>query len=222
MSVGHDHRTLREVVAEEITALILRGELEPGLRLYEDKIADQLGVSRNPVREALRALEATGLVEVIPRRGAYVAQFDHEDLCQVLLVRSRLEGYAAELAAERHTEEDLAELDRCISEGAAASKRGDLATAARCHRNFHLTVERAAGNPHLATTVTPLRQRSELVFSLLADGRSMLSWSEHQRIRDAIADRKPELAMKRATEHMTAVIDDLRGAASAPQPRTTT
>jgi len=214
VTVGESHRTLREVVAEEITGLILSGDFEPGLRLYEDKIAERLGVSRNPVREAIRALEATGLVEVTPRRGAFVAQFDHEDLCQVLLVRSVLEGYAARLAAERRSESDVAELDRCIEEGSIASQRGDLVSAARCHRDFHLAIERASGNPHIAATVGPLRQRSELVFSLLADSRSMLSWSEHRRIRDAIADEHPELAMTRATEHMTAVIDDLRRASA--------
>lgn len=209
MTIGRNHRTLREVVADEIRDRILRGDLQPGDRLYEEEIADELGVSRNPVRESIRALEATGLIEVIPRRGAYVSNFDHDDLRQLLEVRSVLEAYAAELAAANRTDDDLAELDRCITEGTAASAADDLVTAAECHRDFHLAVERASGNPHIATTVGPLRHRTELVFSVLSDRRSMLSWEEHRRIRDAIAAGDPSQARTRAIEHMTGVVGDL-------------
>jgi DNA-binding GntR family transcriptional regulator len=95
MSVGADHRTLRELVADAILERILRGDLAPGARLYEDKLAAELGVSRNPVRESIRALEATGLIEVVPRKGAYVVEIDRSDLVHLLGVRSVLEAYAA-------------------------------------------------------------------------------------------------------------------------------
>jgi DNA-binding GntR family transcriptional regulator len=213
MSVGTDHRTLRELVADAILERILRGELEPGTRLFEDRLAAELGVSRNPVRESIRALEATGLVVVIPRRGAYVADIDHGDLIQLLEVRSVLEAYSAQLAARRLPDGLLDELDRCIEEGAAASRSEDLVTAAECHRDFHLAIEQASGNRYIGETAGPLRHRTELVFSVLADSRSMLSWEEHRRIRDAIAAGDPELAQRRATEHMAGVIDDLARAA---------
>ena len=90
-TIGESYRPLREVVAEEIRAMIVRGDLAPGERLLEDRLAEQLGVSRNPVREAIRSLEATGLVEVVPRRGAYVSRLDVEDARQLLEVRGILE-----------------------------------------------------------------------------------------------------------------------------------
>lgn len=209
MSVGAQHRTLREVVADEIAGQILRGDLEPGTRLYEDRLAESLGVSRNPVREAIRALESTGLVTVVPRRGAYVSEIDAADLRNLLELRAVLEGYAAELAAERRDDDVVEQLDRCISAGAAASKAGDVVTAAGHHREFHLAIERASGNSYIAQTVRPLRQQTELVFSVLSDHRSMLSWDEHRRIRDAVAERDSVAARERALEHMSGVIADL-------------
>lgn len=214
MTVGSHHRTLRELVADEISQRILSGELTPGTRLYEDRLAADLGVSRNPVRESLRLLEATGLVEVVPRRGAYVADVDHGDLVQLLDVRQILEAHAAALAAERCDPDALAELDRCIADGIEASQNDDLVRAAECHRDFHLAIEAASGNPHIGETVGPLRQRSELVFSMLSDQRSMLSWEEHRRIRDAIASGDPDLARQRTLEHMRGVIHDLGRTAS--------
>jgi DNA-binding GntR family transcriptional regulator len=209
MSLGQDHRTLRELVADAIIGRIQRGELEPGARLYEDKLAAELGVSRNPVRESIRALEATGLIEVVPRRGAYVAAIDRGDLVQILELRQILEAHAAELAARNADTAIVERLDRCIDDGVEASKRDDLVTAARCHRDFHLTIEAASGNRYIGDTVGPLRQRTELVFSMLSDQRGMLSWEEHRRIRDAIAAADPELARRRTLEHMAGVIDDL-------------
>ena len=213
VTVGADHRTLRELVAEAILQRILSGELEPGTRLYEDRLAVELGVSRNPVRESIRALEATGLVEVIPRRGAYVAEIDHADLCQLLEVRQILEAHAASLAAQHCDDKLIARLDHCISEGSDASRRDDLVRAAQRHREFHLAIEEAARNPYIGETVSPLRQRTELVFSMLSDHRSVLSWEEHRRIRDAIAAGDPELARQRTAEHMAGVIEDLGRAA---------
>src|SRR5918999_3602432 len=99
MTIGSTHRTLREAVVDEIRGMITRGELKPGDRLVEDRLAEQLGVSRNPVREAIRALESTGLDEVRPRKGAYVSSFDVEDVRKLLEIRALLEAYAAELAA---------------------------------------------------------------------------------------------------------------------------
>lgn len=209
MTVGAQHRTLRELVADAIIQRIQRGELLPGERLYEDKLAAELGVSRNPVRESIRALEATGFIEVIPRRGAYVAEIDHTDLGQLLEVRQILEAHAAALAAARRDEQVIARLDRCIAEGTEASQRDDLVKAAQRHREFHLAIEEASGNRYIGDTVGPLRQRTELVFSMLSDQRSMLSWEEHRRVRDAIASGDAELARQRTLEHMAGVIDDL-------------
>jgi DNA-binding GntR family transcriptional regulator len=209
MADARPHRTLREVVADEIRAMIMRGDLRPGERLLEDRIADQLGVSRNPVREAIRALEAGGLVEVQPRRGAYVTKFDLDDLRNLLELRSLLEAYAAELAARHRSDADLVELGRCVHEGREAAARQDHVVAADCHRDFHLAIERAAGNQHLGAVVAPLRDKTELVFSVLLDQRGPMGWDEHEAIREAIADGDPVQAMVCTREHMRSVIRDL-------------
>lgn len=211
MTIGDRHPTLRQSVAEEIRRLIMSGQLAPGERLLEDRLAEQLGVSRNPVREALRALEGSGLVEVRPRRGAYVSQLDPEQAAQLLDLRAVIEAYAARLAARNHTPDDLAGLQRCLTEGAAASRDGDHVRAASFHRDFHIGIERASGNTHLEPVVGPLRHQTELVFSVLADQRSVLSWDEHVRIYNAIKSGDEAKAERCTIEHMESVVADLLG-----------
>ena len=197
---------MREVVADEIHGMIMRGELEPGERLFEDRLAEQLGVSRNPVREAIRALEGTGLVEVLPRRGAYVSKIDPEQVVQLLELRGVIEAYAAGRAAILRTDADLIALQRCIDVGRAAARSNDLVTAAQCHREFHMLVERASANSYLDTVVAPLRHQTELVFSMLTDTRGLLSWDEHQAMHDALAAGDADAARAATAQHMDNVI----------------
>jgi DNA-binding GntR family transcriptional regulator len=216
VTLGESHRTLREIVADELLAMIMRGDLKPGERLLEDRLAEQLGVSRNPVREAIRALESTGLVEVQPRKGAQVSSFDLDDIRQLLELRSVLEAYAARKAAEDPDPAGVTRLDECLDAGRRASKDNDLVRAAACHRDFHLAIERLAGNPYLEQVVGPLRHQTELVFSMLADRRGVLGWEDHQRIRDAIADGDVEAAEARTYAHMASVVHDLEELLPAP------
>jgi DNA-binding GntR family transcriptional regulator len=209
VTVGSMHRTLREAVAEEIRAMITRGELRPGERLIEDHLAEQLGVSRNPVREAIRALEGTGLVEVRPRRGAYVSSFDVDDVRKLLEIRALLEAYAAELAARARDTAGIERLTTVLEEGRRAAEADDVVRAAECHRAFHLAIEDMAANPYLGPAVGPLRHQTELVFSVLLPRRGHMSWDEHQRIRDAIASGNVEGARDATFAHMASVVDAL-------------
>lgn len=197
-------------MADEIRSMIMGGTLKPGERLYEDRLAEQLGVSRNPVREAIRALEGTGLVEVIPRRGAYVSQFDPDETRQLLELRCVIEAYAAEQAALLRTDEDIAQLRSCLEDGRKASADNDVVRAAELHRGFHVAVERAARNVYLDATVGPLRHQTELVFSMLQDTRAVLGWEEHQAIFEAIAAGDTAAARARTVDHMASVVRDLR------------
>ena len=126
------HRPLREVVAEEIRSMIMSGEIAPGERLIEDKLAAELGVSRNPVREAIRSLEATGLVDVVPRKGAYACLVNGEDIRQIQELRAAINGWAAELAAARRTGEDIRRLRSCVEAGRAASTTISCARGRAC------------------------------------------------------------------------------------------
>jgi DNA-binding GntR family transcriptional regulator len=209
VSVGSSHRTLREVVSDEIRQMIIAGDLAPGERLYEDRLADLLGVSRNPVREALRALEGTGLVEVVPRRGAYVSRFEPDRARQLLELRQVLESYAAELAAKNRTDDDLAAMRACIERGRKATARNDVVEAAGCHREFHMLIERASKNEYLEPTVAPLRHQTELVFSLLVEYRGVTGWDEHERMLDAIERQDVGDARHATMHHMSSVLHDL-------------
>lgn len=207
--IGETYRPLREVVAEEIRSMILRGDLAAGERLREEKLADQLGVSRNPVREAIRLLEATGLVEVMHRRGTYVSTPDLEDARHVLEVRSLLESYAAATVAKSPPDGVIDELRSLVEAGIDASAAGNTVKASELHSEFHKAVERATGNPYLVQVVEPLRQRTEMIFSLLVEARGSMGWHEHQAIIDAIAAGDADGARSTVSEHIMSVLENL-------------
>ncbi len=183
----HEPRPLREVVATQIRSMILSGELAQGERLVEGQLAARLGVSRNPVREAIRSLEAAGLIDVVPRRGAYVSAIDQDEIQRIQEVRVLLEGYAVEQAATRCTPEALAYIAECIEEGRRATERGDAVTAAVWHKNFHLGLEQAAGLDFLEQVIDPLRHQTEMVFSMVLDLRGHITWEEHEAIYESVA-----------------------------------
>ena len=110
------YKPLRELVFEAIREAIVDGTLEPGERLMEAQLAEDLGVSRTPVREAIRQLELAGFVVMIPRRGAYVADISIKDVADVFEIRGALEALAASLAAERASEEEIEQLERLLVE----------------------------------------------------------------------------------------------------------
>ena len=183
--------------------MILSGELKPGERLVEGQLAERLGVSRNPVREAMRSLEATGLIEVVPRRGAHVCAIDKCEVHHIQRIRMLVEGYAVEQAAVRQDPESIGQILRCLEDGRAATERGDAVTAAVYHRDFHIAVEQAAGIPFLRQVLDPLRQQTELVFSVVTDERGDITWEEHEAIYDAVASGNADCAKELIREHIT-------------------
>ncbi len=150
---------LRDVVFNTLRKAILTGELKPGERLMEIHLANRLGVSRTPIREAIRKLELEGLVTMIPRRGAEVAQITERSLKDVLEVRRALDALCAELACERITETEKAELANACTEFEKATKTKDTTVIAKADVALHDIIVAATGNRRLVQLVNNLAEQ---------------------------------------------------------------
>ncbi|MFB7575949.1 GntR family transcriptional regulator [Streptomyces sp. NPDC056165] len=191
---------LREQVRDELRARIISGRLSPGERLVELTLAADLGVSRVPVREAMRLLEAEGFVEVLPRRGVVVRQLARKDVEDLFEMRTALEVLACELAATRATADQLKQLQRSVATGKKAIRTGSSELATSASAEFHDTIVQMAGNRLLTSTLAPLNGRLRWLFQQNND--PVLMFEEHQRILDAVADRDPGKAGRLAREHV--------------------
>jgi DNA-binding GntR family transcriptional regulator len=185
---------LKDRVSELIKDAILSGKLEPGDRIVEMKLAADLGVATTSVREALFELESQGFVTRFTNKGTFVTQLSKDDISQIIRVRHELEGLATELAEQRSTPDDVAELRTRVSEMEEAARRSDLRQFYRADIEFHQKIWTLSGNRHLCkaldTIVGPLfaffilRNPSDSVDELLKS----VEW--HGKIVDAIADRQ--------------------------------
>ena len=150
---------LRDVVFNTLRDAILRGELKPGERLMEMHLANKLGVSRTPIREAIRMLEQEGLAVTVPRKGAQVARMTEKDLQDVLEVRDALDELAVSSACAHITEEQINELRETVKEFERAIQSGDVRKMVQADEDFHNVIYRAADNPKLETIVKNLREQ---------------------------------------------------------------
>ncbi len=150
---------LRDVVFHTLREAILKGELKPGERLMELQLASKLGVSRTPIREAIRMLEQEGLAITTPRKGAEVAKMTEKDMEDVLRIRENLEGLAIELACEEMTKEQLVQLEKAGEAFEAALKSEDLKLIAETDVAFHDVIYDAANNPKLVVLLNNLREQ---------------------------------------------------------------
>lgn len=158
-TVINEYLPLRDVVFQTLRQAILYGELKPGERLMEVHLAERLGVSRTPIREAIRKLELEGLVVMIPRRGAVVASITEKDLKDVLEVRRTLEILACEVACERITPELLEELKTAGEEFGCLKETEDVNRLAEADVRFHEIIYAATGNDRLIHILNNLREQ---------------------------------------------------------------
>jgi DNA-binding GntR family transcriptional regulator len=193
---------LNQVVAGAIRSRILAGTFAPGERLAEEKLSLELGVSRVPVREALRHLAAEGLVVLRPRRGAVVFSHTPEEMRDLVEVRATLEGLNARLAARRRDPRDMGELERILKDGSRITERSDLATIQHNNARFHEAIEAIAANSALMGIVRALRDRTALIFASRSRARVRRNWEEHAGIVRAILAGKAELAGQLAYDHV--------------------
>lgn len=150
---------LRDVVFHTLREAILKGELKPGERLMELQLASKLGVSRTPIREAIRMLEQEGLAVTIPRKGAEVAKMTEKDMEDVLQVREALDELAATIACEQITKEELEELKHTMHEFEEYTKTGDVKRIAEADVRFHDIIYQATDNPKLVSMLNNLREQ---------------------------------------------------------------
>lgn len=155
----NEYLPLRDVVFNTLRQAIITGEFAPGERLMEIALANRLGVSRTPVREAIRKLELEGLVVMIPRKGAEVARITEKDLRDVLEVRSSLEELAAELATERMNDESKKKIELSLKQFENAIASNDNAAIADSDMEFHDTIFEATGNARLIQIISNLREQ---------------------------------------------------------------
>lgn len=200
----NEYLPLRDVVFNTLRQGILKGELAPGERLMEVALAERLGVSRTPIREAIRKLELEGLVIMIPRKGAEVASISEKSMRDVLEVRRALEELAVELACKRITQEQRDELKRAYRAFASSVDSKDLIGIAQKDEAFHDVIYHATQNQKLEQMINNLREqmyRYRLEYIKDADKRKILIL-EHERVLKAIRDRKVAEAKEAMREHI--------------------
>jgi DNA-binding GntR family transcriptional regulator len=220
-----DHPSLRELVYRRIKDAILGGRLEPGERIVEQSLSNELGVSRSPVREALRRLEQEGLVEATPRRGVSVAAPTVREVTNVYTIREALEGLAARLAASNVDHESLAAMARILVRMEDAIRRGDIKGASRADTQFHARLLEATDNQRLVDLTSQLADLVRRVrAAVLAEpGRAEAALSEHRAILEALAAQDADAAerhmrahVQRARDHMLRILTRRPESADTP------
>ena len=211
-----EYLPLRDVVFKTLRQGILTGELKPGERLMEIHLANKLGVSRTPIREAIRKLELEGLVTMIPRRGAEVAQITEKSMKDVLEVRKVLDNLSVELACERITEEEKEKLQNACVDFEDAVKTGDFSMIAKTDVAFHDIIVVATRNIRLSQMVNNLaeqmyRYRFEYIKDSSQHSRLV---QEHEEICQGIINGDKEKALVAIEAHIDnqeiAVLNQIR------------
>jgi DNA-binding GntR family transcriptional regulator len=218
----HDRRKVTDWVYEELKSAIVDLRLAPGNPLREATLADQLGVSKTPIREALTRLEQEGLVETTSFKGAVVTGYSRQDLLEIYELRELLENAAARTAAESMADADRDRLDRICRESRKLKKNHDAAGLAALISAFDDVLFEQVRNSRIRALIENLRAHLTRIGHLTAEipGRIEASVDEHEKIVQAIAARDPELAERQMREHIRSVRDDqlraLGGAVGEP------
>ncbi|WP_134494515.1 FCD domain-containing protein [Microvirga pakistanensis] len=203
--------SLAAAVEREVERLILNGSFAPGERINENKLASELGTSRGPIREAIRALEGTGLVVSIRNRGSFIRRLSVQEVREVYEVRSALFGLAGKLLAERITEDQLQRLTRFVVEMEEASKRRDFEAYYPLNLAFHEFIVDSAGNTMLAQQYRTFVKKLHLfrARSLVQGGGLTVSNTEHREMLSAVAARDPVWSHEAHCRHVTSARDRL-------------
>jgi DNA-binding GntR family transcriptional regulator len=202
---------LRDRVYGALLELITTRALQPGQHLVESELAGHLGVSRQPVREALQRLNTEGWVDLRPAQGAFVHEPTDEEADQLLTVRTLLEAEAARLAAANAGSAGIAVLEELCAQGESAVAADDVDAAVALNARLHATIMELAGNAVLAELAGQVDRRVRWYYTPIARQRGQQSWIEHRELIAAIADRDEQRAtavMRQHTEHTRKMYHD--------------
>lgn len=195
---------LRDVVFHTLREAIFKGDLKPGERLMELQLAAKLGVSRTPVREAIRMLEQEGLAITIPRKGAEVAKMTEKDMEDVLQIRKALDELAARAACDKMTEQQIAALTLSVKNFENSIHAGDLKKTIEYDVEFHDIIYEASDNPKLVTLLNNLREqiyRYRVEYLKEKENHPMLL-KEHEEILEALKRKDKEGVVKAMCDHI--------------------
>lgn len=209
--MGEDNYSLSSRVFHTIREDILSGKYTTDEELKEKSIGEELGVSRTPVREALRQLELEGLVTIIPNKGAYVVGISQKDIRDIYEIRSRLEGLCARWATEHITKEQLDELEENIYLSDFHSSKGNSEQVVELDNRFHEIIYNASGSKELRHILVDFHHYVQRVrkITLAVQTRAISSNEEHRKIVEALKVRDADLAEKLANAHMMNTIKNM-------------
>lgn len=202
--------SLKQRVADTVKDAILSGSIKPGEKIPEEKISEALGISRTPLREAMNLLVNYGLVNVVPRRGAFVSHITPDEILDVLMVRMTLEPLGAEMAARKRVRHDRFIAD--LKEVHTVFRNKKTGDGSETDIAFHQIIAEASGSPTLLSVMLPLFYRSVLAmaYSSLLPGNRQESLADHDKIIKALAAKDAEGARLAMTEHLTRVISNVK------------
>ncbi|MDO8250146.1 MAG: GntR family transcriptional regulator [Rhodoferax sp.] len=212
---------LHEQVAQRLRQMLVEGHIASGAKLNERELSEELKVSRTPLREAIKMLAAEGLVELLPNRGAIAVELSEADILNTFEVMAGLEGQSGELAAQRITESELAEITAMHYEMLAAYTRRDLSNYYRLNAAIHRAINAAARNPVLTATYNQVNARLQaLRFRSNQDGEKWKrAMQEHEQMVEALRAHDPVSMRAILLAHLgnkrDVVIEQLRAAAIA-------
>ena len=204
--------TAQEAVLAELRRAILEGDLRPGTQILQDTVAERLGVSRVPVREALKILEGAGQISYSPHRGYFVAELSYEDMVEVYRLREMLEGEAVSVGLEHVTAEDIARMEAALVDLEKADAARDIVALTAANRRFHFALFEPCGRPRLLKLIHQLWDSTDpyrAMYFTDAAGRKRIK-KEHREILDAAKAGRASECIKAMAKHRKNAVKRLR------------
>lgn len=213
-AIAAERRPLHEEVAERLRGLITEGQLAPGARLNERVLCEQIGVSRTPLREAIKTLASEGLVEIVPAKGAIVRRFSEEDTRQILEVLKILEQAGARLACLRASDADIRKIAQVHKRMMALYKANNRLAYFKLNQSIHTAIVQASGNAALAQTHETLQARIKRIRFVGNEtpDRWAAAVAEHEEMIEALEARDGEKLAEVLGRHLDKTVDRVRDA----------